>query len=79
MVPLAHATCEGSDEPAHPHSLVRDLTAHIHIKGWCSDISATDVSARTFQPRKMPKVDVSAKTINFGFGMYASINVLCIF
>ena len=23
MVPLAHATSEDSDEPAHPHSLVR--------------------------------------------------------
>ena len=33
------------------------------------DISATDISARTFRPQtfrpsKMPKVDVSAKTIN---------------
>ena len=46
----------------------------------CSDISATNISAwtfgpRTFRPRKMPKVDVSAIAINFGFGMYACINV----
>ena len=25
MVPLAHATSEGSDEPAHPHSLGRGI------------------------------------------------------
>ena len=52
---------------------------------WCSDISATDISAtdvsawtfrpRTFRPRKMPNLDVSAKNINFGFGMCACINV----
>ena len=30
MVPLAHATSEVSDEPAHPHSLARGITAHIH-------------------------------------------------
>ena len=30
---------------------------------------------RTFRPRKMPKVDVSAITINCGFGMCACINV----
>ena len=46
----------------------------------CSDISATDISAQdvsawTFRPRKMPKVDVSAITINFEFGMCAYINV----
>ena len=51
----------------------------------CSDISAMDISAKdvsartfrpqTFRPRKMPKVDVSAKTINFGFGMCSCINV----
>ena len=51
----------------------------------CSDISATDISAydvsawtfrpRTFRPWKMPKVDVSAKTINFGFRMCSCINV----
>ena len=29
MVPLAHATSEGSDEPAHPHSLARGINAHI--------------------------------------------------
>ena len=25
MVPLAHATSEGSDKPAHPHSLARGI------------------------------------------------------
>ena len=30
MLPLAHAGSGGSDEPAHPHSLVRDIAAHIH-------------------------------------------------
>ena len=29
MVPRAHATSEGSDEPAHPHSLARGINAHI--------------------------------------------------
>ena len=51
----------------------------------CLDISATDISARdvlawtfrprTFRPRKMLKMDISAITINFGFGMCACINV----
>ena len=40
------------------------------------DISATDISARTIRPRtfrpsKMPKVDVSAKTIN--------VCILCVY
>ena len=35
MVPLAHATSEVSDEPAHPHSLARGITAHIQIEGTC--------------------------------------------
>ena len=35
MVHLAHATSEGSDEPAHHHSLARGITAHIHIEGTC--------------------------------------------
>ena len=35
MVPLAHATSEVSDKPAHPHSLARGITAHIHIEGTC--------------------------------------------
>ena len=30
MLPLAHAASEGSDEPAHPHSLAMDIAAHIH-------------------------------------------------
>ena len=30
MLPHAHAAREGSDEPAHPHSLARDIAAHIH-------------------------------------------------
>ena len=30
MLPLAHVASEGSDEPAHLHSLARDIAAHIH-------------------------------------------------
>ena len=30
MLPLAHVASEGSDEPAHPHSLASDIAAHIH-------------------------------------------------
>ena len=33
MVPLAHATSEGSDEPAHPHNLARGINAHIRGGG----------------------------------------------
>ena len=35
LLPLARATSEGSDEPAHPLSLVRGITAHIHNEGAC--------------------------------------------
>ena len=35
MLPLAHAASEGSDGPAHPPSLARGITAHIHNKGVC--------------------------------------------
>ena len=34
-VPLAHAASEGSDESAHPLSLARGITAHIHNEGAC--------------------------------------------
>ena len=30
MVPLAHATSEGSDEPAHLHSLARGIVLPVH-------------------------------------------------
>ena len=30
MLPLVHVASKGSDEPAHPHSLARDIAAHIH-------------------------------------------------
>ena len=30
MLHLAHVASEGSDEPAHPHNLARDIAAHIH-------------------------------------------------
>ena len=30
-----------------------------------------------FRPRKMSEVDVSAITINFGFGMCACIKLMC--
>ena len=33
MLPLAHTASEGSDEPAHPLSLARGITAHIHNEG----------------------------------------------
>ena len=29
QLPLAHATSEGSDEPAHPHSLARGINTHM--------------------------------------------------
>ena len=29
QLPLANATSEGSDEPAHPHSLARGINTHI--------------------------------------------------
>ena len=35
MLPLEHATSEGLDQPAHPLSLARGITAHIHIEGTC--------------------------------------------
>ena len=44
---------------------------HFGLGRFGLDISATDVSAT----EKMPKVDVSTITINFGFGMCACINV----
>ena len=30
MVPIAYASSEGSDEPAHPRKIASALTAHIH-------------------------------------------------
>ena len=30
MVPIAYASSEGSDEPAHPRKITSALTAHIH-------------------------------------------------
>ena len=57
-----------------------DMESSVPQNGKCvsSDISATDVSTRTcrpqtFRPQKMPKEDVSAITIHFGFGMYVCI------
>ena len=35
MLPLAHAASEGSGESAHPPSLARGITAHIHNEGAC--------------------------------------------
>ena len=32
MVPIAYASSEGSDEPAHPRKIASALTAHIHIE-----------------------------------------------
>ena len=35
MVPIAYASSEGSDEPAHPRKIASVLTAHIHNEGAC--------------------------------------------
>ena len=35
MVPIAYASSEGSDEPAHPLKIASPLTAHIHNEGAC--------------------------------------------
>ena len=35
MLPLAHAVNEGSDQPAHPLSLARGITAHVHNEDAC--------------------------------------------
>ena len=33
MVPIAYASSEGSDEPAHPRKIASALTDHIHSRG----------------------------------------------
>ena len=33
MLPIAYASSEGSDEPAHPRKIASALTAHIHYEG----------------------------------------------
>ena len=35
MVPIAYASSEGSNEPAHPRNIASALTAHIHNEGAC--------------------------------------------
>ena len=35
MVPIAYASGEGSDEPAHPRKIASAFTAHIHNKSAC--------------------------------------------
>ena len=35
MLPIAYASSEGSDEPAHPRKIASALTAHIHNEGAC--------------------------------------------
>ena len=35
MLPIAYASSEGSDEPAHPGKIASALTAHIHNEGTC--------------------------------------------
>ena len=35
MVPIAYASSEGSDEPAHPQKIASALTAHIHNGSTC--------------------------------------------
>ena len=49
MVPLTHATSEGSDEPAHPHSLARGINAHIPgCRCRCKSKAFLPNSARNF-------------------------------
>ena len=49
MVPLTHATREGSDEPAHPHSLARGINAHIQgCRCRCKSKAFLPNSARNF-------------------------------
>ena len=35
MVPIAYASSEGSDEPAHPRKIASAFTVHIHNEGAC--------------------------------------------
>ena len=35
IIPIAYASSEGSDEPAHPRKIASALTAHIHNEGAC--------------------------------------------
>ena len=35
MLPIAYASSEGSDQPAHPRKITSALTAHIHNEGAC--------------------------------------------
>ena len=35
MLPIAYASSEGSDEPAHPRKIASALTADIHNEGAC--------------------------------------------
>ena len=48
MAPIAYASSEGSDEPAHPRKIASALTAHIHNEGACRGcefkISKGDIS-----------------------------------
>ena len=44
MVPIAYASSEGSDEPAHPRKIASALTAHIHIEGMLMKVHALILS-----------------------------------
>ena len=47
MVPIAYASSEGSDEPAHPRKIASALTDHIHSRGCEFKISkAIDLGIR---------------------------------
>ena len=35
MVPIAYASSEGTDEPAHPQIITSAITAHIHNESAC--------------------------------------------
>ena len=47
MVPIAYASSEGSDEPAHPRKIARALTAHIHNEA--PTLLTAKISLRTAQ------------------------------
>ena len=42
MVPIAYASNEGSDEPAHPRKITRAFAAHIniHVEGMYMNVHA---------------------------------------
>ena len=65
MLPLAHAASEGSDEPAHLHSLAMDIAAHIHIESAYSPTvyntptnTATDKNKKCWKKRLVSRLNL---------------------